>query len=89
MAYPKFILTRDGHLRLGMVMRHAYLLQPGDSCMGGGYYRVNHISKQVILSGSSSDYGPPQWRHVNHVLLPDGYEGYSFVWEEGGEQFPV
>lgn len=57
--------------------------------MGGGYWRINHASQQVILSGSSSDYGPPQWRRVNRILLPDGYEGYTFVWEEAGHQHPL
>ena len=80
MAYPKFILTQDGHIRLGMVMLHRHLIEAGDVCLGGGYWRVNHATRQLELSGSSSDYGPPQWRRVSRVILPEGYEGYNYVW---------
>ena len=72
-----------------MVTLHRHLLEPSDHCMGGGYWRINHASRQVVLSGSSSDYGPPQWRRVSRIMLPDGYEGYTFVWEEGGHQYPL
>ena len=41
MALPKFIITMDGYLRLGMVNQHKDLLKPGDSCLGGGYYVYN------------------------------------------------
>ena len=43
MNLPKFIITMDGYLRLGMVNQHKDLLKPGDSCLGGGYYVFDHL----------------------------------------------
>lgn len=34
MTYPKFIITKDGHFRLGMVNLHMHLLEHGDYCLG-------------------------------------------------------
>ena len=81
MNYPKFILTGEGILRLGMVPLHRHLLQPGDVCLGGGYWTINHGARQVELSGASSDYGAPQWHRVEHIIYPDEYQGYTFVWK--------
>ena len=39
MTYPKFIITKDGHFRLGMVNLHMLLLERGDYCLGGGFYQ--------------------------------------------------
>ena len=89
MAYPKFILTQDGHIRLGMVTLHRHLLEAGDYCMGGGYWTINHMTREVELSGASSDYGPPQWRRITRLHLPEGYEGYSFVWKSGNQRIPL
>ena len=47
---PKFIITMDGFFRLGMVGLHKDLLQPGDQCIGGGYYRFDYVSNQIIPS---------------------------------------
>ena len=52
MNLPKFIITMDGYLRLGMVNQHKDLLKPGDSCLGGGYYVFDiksHHSRQRII----------------------------------------
>lgn len=89
MAYPKFIITQDGFLRLGMVTLHHHLLEAGDVCLGGGYWTINHFSQEVELSGTSSDYGPPQWHRIAHLHLPEGYEGYTFVWKSGGQHIPL
>ena len=61
-------------------MLHRHLIEAGDVCLGGGFWRVNHATRQLELSGSSSDYGAPQWHRVSRVIMPEGYEGYSFVW---------
>ena len=49
MNLPKFIITMDGYLRLGMVNQHKDLLKPGDSCLGGGYYVFD--TTLAVLSG--------------------------------------
>ena len=89
MAYPKFIITSDGHLRLGMVTLHRHLLEHGDTCLGGGYWNVNHYAMQMELSGASSDYGKPQWHRIDKVILPRDYQGYTFNWLINGKQHPL
>ena len=89
MAYPKFIITSDGHLRLGMVPLHRHLLEHGDTCLGGGYWNVNHYAMQMELSGASSDYGKPQWHRIDKVILPRDYQGYTFTWLINGRQHPL
>ena len=89
MNYPKFIITQNGQLRLGMVALHKHLLLPGDTCLGGGYWRINHALRQVELSGESSDYGRPQWHRLTHIYSPEGYEGYSWTWTQAGRQYPL
>ncbi len=89
MAYPKFIITSDGHLRLGMVTLHRHLLEHGDTCLGGGYWNVNHYAMQMELSGASSDYGKPQWHRIDKVILPRDYQGYTFTWLINGKQHPL
>lgn len=89
MAYPKFVITSDGHLRLGMVTLHRHLLEPGDHCLGGGYWHIDHVTRQVVLSGESSDYGAPQWHRIDKVMLPEGYEGYTFTWLINGQHYPL
>ena len=39
MKHPKFIITNEGHFRLGMVNLHMYLLEHGDYCLGGDFYQ--------------------------------------------------
>ena len=53
---PKFILTLDGHLRIGNVQMHKDLLLPNDTCIGGGFWEVDPISMKLLLSGKSYDY---------------------------------
>ena len=54
MEYPKFILTATGHIRLGMVTLHRHLLEPGDVCLGGGYYDIDYLTMTLVLSGRST-----------------------------------
>ena len=77
MEYPKFILTATGHIRLGMVTLHRHLLEPGDVCLGGGYYDIVYLTMTLVLSGSSADYGAPRWDEVDKVILPEGFEGMT------------
>ena len=43
MNLPKFIITMDGVLRMGMVDQHMHLLKQGDQCIGGGYYTFDFV----------------------------------------------
>jgi len=87
MGAPKFIITSDGHLRLGMVNLHADLLQPGDHCIGGGYYSFDYASNRMLLDRKSYDYGRPQWNLLDTLRLPAGYKGFSpvYVYDDGEE----
>lgn len=84
---PKFILTLDGHLRIGNVQMHKDLLLPNDTCIGGGFWEVDPISMKLLLSGKSYDYGKPKWNFVTGKLyvskdyagLQIEYDGDSFV----------
>ena len=49
MSLPKFIITKDGYFRLGMVNQHKDLLKPGDQCIGGGYYHFDFVSNWFLL----------------------------------------
>lgn len=80
MSYPKFIITGDGHLRMGMVNLHRDLLLPGDTCLGGGFYRFDYVRNRLILERSSFDYGPPQWGRLECLLVEEPYHGLGIVY---------
>lgn len=80
MTLPKFIITSDGHLRLGWVHMHRDLLQPGDKCFGGGYFFVDSVSMQLKLDRSSYDYGRPMWHLLTRLVVPHEYRGMSIVY---------
>lgn len=90
MAYPKFIITATCHLRLGMVNLHRDLIEPGDTCLGGGYYRFDYLTNSLILERSSYDYGPPQWHRLDRLIVPEPYRGLTIVLHpEGGHPTPL
>ena len=60
----KFIVTQNGFLRLGIVRMHKDLLQAGDVCLGGGFYKIDYVSNRIILDGESFDFGAPRWNRV-------------------------
>lgn len=79
---PKFILTLDGHLRIGSVKMHKDLIQQGDTCIGGGFWEVDGVSMRLLLSGKSYDYGKPKWTFVTGKLyVPSDYKGLSIEYE--------
>lgn len=80
MAYPKFILTSDGHLRLGMVNLHKHLLQHGEHCAGGGFYRFDHARLALVLDGESMDYGPPRWDRFARVIVDRLYQDLTITY---------
>lgn len=81
MTLPKFIITTSSHLRLGMVNQHKDLLQPGDSCLGGGYYRFDYTSNCIILDRSSYDFGKPKWHLLDVLKVPSVYKGMRLVYQ--------
>ncbi|MBR3884093.1 MAG: hypothetical protein IKJ31_04975 [Bacteroidaceae bacterium] len=92
MAQPKFIITGEGVLRLGLVNRHRELLKPGESCLGGGYYELDYISHRMLLSGMSTDYGEPEWDVLDELTVSAYYRGLTIIyssWENWKDAFPV
>ncbi len=77
---PKFIITMDGVLRLGMVNQHKDLLKPGDRCIGGGYYQFDWTANRLILDRSSYDFGIPLWHLIDTLKVPASYRGLSVVY---------
>ena len=80
MEHPKFIITKNGYFRLGMVHLHKDLLIPGDVCLGGGYYQFDYTSNRIILSRSSYDYGEPRWHLLETLKIPSVYKGLHLVY---------
>ena len=90
MAYPKFILTSGGYLRLGMVTLHRHLLESGEHCIGGGYYRIDALTGTLVLEGASSDFGRPRWGDVDEIVVPAMYRGMSIVYRyHDGDYYPA
>lgn len=80
MTLPKFIITMDGYLRLGMVNLHKDLLKSGDQCIGGGYYTFDYVSNRIILDRSSYDFGEPKWHLIERLKVPSVYKGLRLVY---------
>ncbi|MBQ4291698.1 MAG: hypothetical protein II752_03050 [Muribaculaceae bacterium] len=80
MSHPKFIITSDGHLRLGMVSQHKDLLLPSDHCVGGGYYEFDYVRGKLILDRSSYDFGEPQWGLLDTLKVPSSCRGLRLVY---------
>lgn len=80
MEQPKFILTMDGFLRLGMVNQHKDLLLGDDKCIGGGYYQFDWTSNRLILDRASYDFGRPRWHLLDKLQVPASYRGLRIVY---------
>lgn len=81
MTLPKFIITMDGHLRMGMVSQHKDLLKPGEQCIGGGYYYIDYTSNRIIFDRSSYDFGRPKWHLLDKLVVPAAYKGMRMVYQ--------
>ena len=78
----KFIVTQNGFLRLGIVRMHKDLLQAGDVCLGGGFYKIDYVSNRIILDGGSFDFGAPRWnRVVGSLKVPMSFRGFQLVYQ--------
>lgn len=77
----KFIISKEGELILGNVEFHFELLGKNyaTGCWGGGFWRVDKESKTLILTGKSTDFGPPKWEYFKEP--PVGYEDYKITYE--------
>ena len=80
MALPKFIITMDGYLRMGMVNQHKDLLIGDDSCIGGGYYQFDWASNRLLLDRASYDFGRPRWHLLDTLKVPASYRGLRIVY---------
>lgn len=81
MALPKFIITMQGYLRLGMVNLHKDLLLPNDQCIGGGYYQFDFVSNRLLLDGESYDFGRPKWHLLETLKVPSVYQGLRIIYK--------
>ena len=70
----------DGHIRFGIVNQHKDLLNPGDQCIGGGYYRFDFISNRIILDRESYDFGKPKWHLLDTLKVPSTYKMLRLVY---------
>lgn len=90
MDYPKFIISKTGYLRLGMVHQHKDLLQDGDICYGGGFYEFDYASNRIILHGASFDFGRPKWLDMETLHISSAYRGWTIIYRyEDGEIFDI
>jgi len=80
MNLPKFIITMNGYLRLGMVNQHKDLLKAGEQCIGGGYYTFDYVSNRIVLDRSSYDFGKPRWHLLDTLKVPSTYKGLRLVY---------
>ena len=78
---PKFIITSDGFLRLGMVGQHQDLLIGEDNCIGGGYYQFDWTRNLLTLDRSSYDFGQPRWHLLDTLKVPESYRGLRIVYQ--------
>jgi len=84
MNNPKFIITSDGHLRIGYVDQHRELLMPGDQCIGGGWWEIDSVGMRLVLSRCSYDFGEPKWKYLLWddipLKVPSLYKGMAIVY---------
>ena len=81
MTYPKFIITKEGYFRLGMVNLHKPLLKRKDYCLGGGFYQFDYASNRILLDGESYDFGPPLWDMIDVLKVPAEYRGMQIIYQ--------
>ncbi len=88
MIHPKFIITNQGCLRLGAVTLHRDLLMAHEQCWGGGFYEFDYVTNQLLLSGKSFDFGPPQWSKISVLQMPESLRGISVIYRDRwGDEF--
>ncbi|MDE6320852.1 MAG: hypothetical protein K2L93_00980 [Muribaculaceae bacterium] len=78
----KFIVTSEGWLRLGNVAMHRDLLQPGESCIGGGMYEFDYVNMRLLLSGRSYDFGRVKWSWIDRLIVDASLSDISNYYED-------
>ena len=71
----------EGFLRMGMVDQHRDLLQPGDDCIGGGYYAFDYVANRIILDRRSYDFGRPKWHLLESLKVPATYRDMQIIYK--------
>ena len=68
-----------------MCYLHTELLQPGDSCIGGGFYDIDYLSDVLIINSKSHDFGEPRWHLIDKLYVPKEYSGFriKYVYADG------
>lgn len=83
----KFIITKEGHFRLGDVRLHKDLLEKGDVCYGGGFYQFDYLNGRLKLDGESMDFGAPHWDWLaideTTLKVPEAYRGLQMAYHPG------
>lgn len=77
----KFIITSDGLFKYGDVRLHKNLLEADEHCIGGGFYEFDFVSCRLLLSGSSYDFGAPQWNRLDTLKVPSAFRGLTILYE--------
>jgi len=80
MTLPKFIVTMNGRLRMGMVNQHKDLLRGNEQCIGGGYYSFDWTSNRLVLDRMSYDFGRPRWHLLERLKVPSAYRNLRIVY---------
>ena len=79
--HPKFIIVSQpgkvkGLLRMGMVSNHRDLVEGYEKVHGGGWWMRDDEKKEIVLYGSSGDFGSPDFRFLD--MIPEELKDYSF-----------
>lgn len=77
----KFIITSNGLFKYGDVRLHKNLLESDEYCIGGGFYEFDFVSSRLLLSGSSYDFGSPQWSRLKILKVPIAFRGLTIEYE--------
>ncbi len=66
------IITAQGPFRLGDGRLHKHLLEPGDTCYGGGFYQIDHLSSRPLWDRLIYRQTPQK--------VPEAYRGMQIVY---------
>ena len=81
--YQKFIIAGDrktgrGQLRLGLVTNHRDLVIDYEKVWGGGWWDRDDNARTITLYGSSGDFGPANFAHMN--IIDRSLRDYRFIY---------
>lgn len=81
--HPKYIIagnprTGKGYLRMGIVYNHKDLTVGHERVWGGGWWDRNDKDRTITLYGSSCDFGPADFRHLDRI--DKELKDYTFIY---------